>query len=137
MAALFVRTIQEYRSHRKYLLHEYVVMKDHVHLLITPLVPVERAVQLIKGGFSYRAGKEFGAKGRIWNHRFDGKPVLDTEAATAIAKYIRRNPVNSRMVNDEREYLYSSAHPTAELDALPYSLTTCESEILTTTKVEG
>jgi len=35
-------------------------MPDHFHVLITPAqdVPMERAVQLIKGGFSFRVKKE-------------------------------------------------------------------------------
>jgi hypothetical protein len=49
----------------KILPHDYVVMKDHIHLLITPSIPIDKAVQLIKGGFSFRAGKEFGLTGRI------------------------------------------------------------------------
>jgi putative transposase len=35
-------------------------MPDHFHLLVTPTETLERALQLIKGGFSYRARKELG-----------------------------------------------------------------------------
>jgi REP element-mobilizing transposase RayT len=38
MARLFVKTLVEYRDQRKYELHEYVVMPDHFHVLITPIV---------------------------------------------------------------------------------------------------
>jgi len=41
-----------YRNQRKYLLHEFVVMLDHFHLLITPTLTLARAMQFVKGGFS-------------------------------------------------------------------------------------
>jgi REP element-mobilizing transposase RayT len=50
-AKLFIETLLEYRIQRKYLLHEFVIMPDHLHLLITPVVTLEKALQLIKGGF--------------------------------------------------------------------------------------
>jgi len=60
MADLFVDVLLHYRRQRKYLLHEFVIMPDHFHLLITQAELLERALQLIKGGFSYRARKELG-----------------------------------------------------------------------------
>jgi REP element-mobilizing transposase RayT len=59
-----------YREQRKYLLHEFVVMPDHFHLLITPIETLERALQLIKGSFSFRAKKELGFVGEIWQKSF-------------------------------------------------------------------
>jgi REP-associated tyrosine transposase len=55
IASLFVEVMLDYRTKKKYLLHEFVVMPDHFHLLITPEgITLERAMQLIKGGFSFR-----------------------------------------------------------------------------------
>ena len=53
MARLFVDTILHYRKEGKFSLHEFVVMPDHFHLLLSPAsgVALERAVQFIKGGF--------------------------------------------------------------------------------------
>jgi len=122
MGELFVRTVQEYRQQGKFLLHDYVVMPDHVHLLITPNIAIEKAVQFVKGGFSFRAGKEFGLTGRIWNHRFDGKTVEDWQAFEAVRRYIRRNPVKAGSAEEESGYEFSSAHSTAELDDVPEGL---------------
>ncbi len=49
-------------------LHEFVFMRDHIHLILTPapLVSLEKAMQFIKGGFSYRAQKEMNVNGEIW-----------------------------------------------------------------------
>jgi REP-associated tyrosine transposase len=54
IASLFIEVLMNYRSEKKYLLHEFVVMPDHLHLIITPTqITLERALQLIKGGFSF------------------------------------------------------------------------------------
>ena len=53
-AELLVETLQHYRTQGHYKLHAFVVMPDHIHLLLTPRETLERAVGLIKGGFSHR-----------------------------------------------------------------------------------
>jgi REP element-mobilizing transposase RayT len=53
-ADLLIETLAaHYRDERKYLLHEFVIMPDHVPALITPSrgISLEQAVQIIKGGF--------------------------------------------------------------------------------------
>src|SRR2546425_5049783 len=70
MAQLFIEVLQHYRRQGKYLLHEFVLMPDHFHVLITPTITLERALQLIKGGFSFRATKELGFGGEIWQTSF-------------------------------------------------------------------
>ena len=70
MARLFLEVLQHYRLQNKYLLHEFVLMPDHFHLLITPTETLERALQLIKGGFSFRARKELGFVREIWQMSF-------------------------------------------------------------------
>src|ERR1700684_1059081 len=61
-AALFVCVLYGYRDQNKFRLHEFVVMPDHFHVLLTVEcdMTIERAVQFIKGGFAFRAGGEFG-----------------------------------------------------------------------------
>jgi len=77
MARLFLEVLFHYRQQGKYLLHEFVVMPDHFHLLINPAVTLERALQLIKGGFSYRARKELGVGCEVWQASFYDRRVRD------------------------------------------------------------
>src|SRR5215831_20510703 len=92
MAGLLVDVLLHYRKNQKYLLHEFVVMPDHFHLLITPLESLERAMQLIKGGFSFRAKKELGFMHEIWQPSFYDRRVRDAEEYFAFREYIRQNP---------------------------------------------
>src|SRR5580692_10980016 len=97
MAGLFVNVLFHYRRQEKYLLHEFVVMTDHFHLLLTPRETLERAVQLIKGGFSFRAKKELGFAYEIWQPSYYDRRVRDDEEYFAFREYIRQNPVKRRM----------------------------------------
>jgi hypothetical protein len=55
MAQLLLDVLAENRK-KRFLLHEFVIMPNHFQLLLTPAagVPLEKALQLIKGGFSFR-----------------------------------------------------------------------------------
>jgi putative transposase len=106
----------------KYRLHEFVVMPDHFHLLITvdSDTTIARAVQLIKGGFSYRAGMGF--KGPVWQKGSSEVRVLDEETFMNQATYIRNNPVAAHLVVTPEAYPYSSVHYRAVLDPPPQRL---------------
>ena len=108
-AELMMHVLAHYREQTKYELHEFVIMPDHLHLLITPAadISLERAVQLIKGGFSYRLGKT--KRGLIWQESFTNHRIRDEQDYARHAEYIRMNPVRARLVEKVELYPYSSA----------------------------
>src|SRR5690348_3482100 len=78
-ARLFIEVLLEYRNRKKYLLHEFVVMPDHLHLILTPTgVTLERSMQCIKGGFSFRLNKNLGTKREPWQPSFHDRRVRDS-----------------------------------------------------------
>ena len=91
MANLFVGVLFHYRDQEKYLLHEFVLMQDHFHLLITPIQNLEHALQLIKGGFSFRATKELGFTGEIWQTSYYDRRVRGWEDYERFRTYIHQN----------------------------------------------
>jgi putative transposase len=123
-AALFVNILYDYRSQKKFRLHEFVVMPDHFHVLLTVEsdLTVERAVQFIKGSFAFRAGKELGFHSPVWQKGFSEGRVLDQSAYEGMREYIRNNPVAKNLVNDATRFPYSSAHEGLELDPMPQGL---------------
>lgn len=122
MAQLFLKVLLHYRGEGKYLLHEFVLMPDHFHVLITPTNTLERAIQLIKGGFSFKVRKEFGFVGELWQPSYYDRRVRDLEEYGNFREYIRLNPVKRRLVKDPAEYIYGSAHPSFVPDGLPQRL---------------
>jgi putative transposase len=123
-AGLFVRVLYDCRSQRKFRLHEFVVMPDHFHVLLTVEceMTIERAVQFIKGGFAFRAGRELGFVAPVWQKGFSEVRVLDADAFLRIGEYIRNNPVARNLATEASEYPYSSAYPGLELDSAPHGL---------------
>jgi putative transposase len=122
MARLFVEVLFHYRDKKNYLLHEFVLMSDHFHLLITPTLTLERALQFIKGGFSYRARKELGFPGEIWQPSYYDRRVRGIEDYINFKSYIRQNPVKRGLAGNPEEYPYSSACPGFVMDKIPERL---------------
>jgi putative transposase len=127
MAGRFVDVLLYYRAQGRYLLHEFAVMPDHFHLLITPRESLERAMQLIKGSFSFRAKREMGLLHEIWQASFYDRRVRDDREYVAYREYIRQNPVKRGLVVKAEDYRYSSASPGLVLDDIPQRLKPQES----------
>jgi REP-associated tyrosine transposase len=106
-AELFLETLQQYRRDGHYKLHAFVVMPDHIHLLLTPQeMAIERAMGLIKGGFSHRLSSKF----PVWQRGFTDHRIRSNDEFQARREYIHQNPVRARMVELPGLYPYSSAY---------------------------
>jgi putative transposase len=106
-ASLFIDTLQLYRSEGHYKLHAFVVMPDHVHLLITT-DDLSTAIQRIKGGFSHRLA----SKSPIWQRGFTDHLVLNREQFETRRDYIHQNPVLEHLADRPEDYPHSSAFRT-------------------------
>jgi putative transposase len=118
---LFKGTLYHYRGNA-YLLHEFVIMPDHFHVILTPLTSLEKAVQFIKGGFSYRAKKELDSNMEVWQKGFSDHRIRDASDYRLHVSYVRQNPVRKRLCERPEDYLYSSANARFELDEVPQGL---------------
>ena len=119
-AELFIDVLFGYRDQGKYLVQEFVLMPDHFHALLTPTGPtLERALGLIKGGFSFRAGKELKWWFEIWQPSFADRRVRDSAEYFRFKNYIYQNPVKRFLTKTPEEYRYSSASGRFRLDPVP------------------
>jgi putative transposase len=116
-ARMFIDTLYHYRG-----LHEFVIMPDHFHVLLTPKTSLEKAVQFIKGGFSYRSKKELGSNMEVWQKGFSDHRIRDAGDYLRHVDYIRENPVRKHLCEGVGEYPYSSAAAGIELDPVPQGL---------------
>jgi putative transposase len=128
LAELFCQTMFRYRAEGKFLLHSFVVMPNHIHLLLT--VPqgltLERVVQLIKGRFSYQAGIVTERAGPIWQKSFVDRRVRDLAEFERYREYIHKNPVRAGLAGLPIEYRYSSMNPSFVVDEVPQRLKPAE-----------
>ena len=93
----------------RFQVHDFVIMPDHLHLLISVPrdITIERAVQHIKGGFSYRLHKELGYRGEVWQRGFGDVRVLDVESFENHRRYIAQNPVRRGLVHSVEQYPFT------------------------------
>jgi len=121
LARVFLKTLYGYRRQGRYELHAFVLMPDHFHLLITPAenVTIERAMQLIKGGFSHAAGEQRGHGKSLWERGFTDHRIRDGQDFEHHRNYIHNNPVEGKLIERACEYRYCSAFPGFKLDPWP------------------
>ncbi len=90
----------------RFRIHDFVVMPEHVHLLLSVEgdLSVEKAMQFIKGGFSYRIKKELRYAGEVWQRGFSEVRVNDDESFRSYREYIAQNPVQAGLVASAEMY---------------------------------
>ncbi len=118
-AELLQRTILDYRSQGRFLLHAFVIMPDHFHALITPApdVSLEKAMQFIKGGFSFRLKSKLD----VWTRSFNESQISSEVKFMNCVRYIEENPVRRGLVLIAQAYPFSSAAH-EPLDPMPLHL---------------
>ena len=111
-ATLLIDVLRSCVASKKFTIHDFVVMPDHIHLLITvdAETSIERAMQFIKGGFSYRLGKEFGHSGEVWQRSFSEVRVEDRESFLKYREYIAHNPVRAGLPETPEMYPFCYAY---------------------------
>jgi putative transposase len=121
---IFLNALLHYRDEGAYLLHAFVLMPEHFHVLITPAshTTLERAVQYIKGGSAQRMGEELRLRFPVWQRGFSDHRIRDLEDYEAHVRYIERNPVKRRLVEVASSYSWSSAAAAFRLDEIPQGL---------------
>jgi putative transposase len=121
VAEILVQRIHECRDKGAYQLHEFVVMPNHFHLLITPgeKTSLEKCVQLVKGGFSHEIHKQRENRMEIWQVGFHDWTIRDGEDYGAKVRYIHMNPVVKRLVERPEEWAFGSACGKYSLDPAP------------------
>jgi putative transposase len=99
-------------------------MPDHFHLIVTPAedVSLEKALQYIKGGFSFRVKKELALNSLVWEESFTNHRIRDAEDYQQHREYIHHNPVKAGLAKTPSAYPYSSAFPGMEVDPAPPGL---------------
>ena len=116
-ARRFFRVLYDYRANGKFLIHAFVLMPDHLHMILTPApqLSLERAIQLVKGGSSFRMR----LSQKLWQPSFMNHRIKDEEDHRIHVGYIHQNPVKARLVDIPEKYPLCSAHPGWKLDSIP------------------
>jgi putative transposase len=94
-------------------------MPEHFHALITPApeISLEKAMQFIKGGFSFRLK----SKQDVWMRSFNETQIMTKEKFIRCVSYIENNPVRRGLAAAPAMYPFSSA-VVGPLDTMPLHL---------------
>ena len=101
--------------------HAYVLMTNHVHLLLTPSRPgaVGKAMQSLGRRYVRYINATYGRTGTLWEGRYKASLVGDGDYLMQCHRYIELNPLRAAMVADPRDYRWSSHHALAFGEADP------------------
>lgn len=101
--------------------HAYVLMPNHVHLLVTPssAESLPRTMQSLGRRYVRYINAAHGSTGTMWEGRYRAAPIDSGAYFLACCRYIELNPVRARMAKHPRDYQWSSfrAHADGEKDA--------------------
>ncbi len=94
----------------QYRLHAFVVMANHVHVLIDPYLPLKRIMDGLKGVSAREANKILSRTGRrFWQDESFDRWVRNGSEFERIRAYIERNPVTAGLVERPEDWPWSSA----------------------------
>src|ERR1035438_5514677 len=99
----------EQRFHR-YALHSFVVMPNHVHMLVTPSVVSAKWLGPLKGFTVYQANRILGRTGTFWQQESYDHVVRSDAGLERVRRYIENNPVKAGLAATAEDYRWSSAY---------------------------
>lgn len=125
-AKIVLEQLLDCRDKGFYKLHAFVLMPEHLHILITPseTASLERALMMIKGGASYAIKKALLYSFPIWMKGYHDRWIRDSHEYRKRKQYIELNPVKARLAQAPEDYRWGSASGKYALDPSIYDLGT-------------
>lgn len=113
--ARYLHDLRELALARDCRVHAYVLMTNHVHLLLTPKCPgdVSRLMQALGRRYVRYVNDRYRRTGTLWEGRFKSSLVTGDDYLLRCQRYIELNPVRARMVAGPGDYAWSSHRGTA------------------------
>jgi len=102
--------------------HAYVLMTNHVHLLLTPFLArgPSLLMKLLGQRYVQYINKSYRRSGTLWDGRFRSSFIQDSRYVLACYRYIEMNPVRPNMVKHPAEYPWSSYAANATGKPVPW-----------------
>lgn len=107
----YLEILANYKNQYKYFLYSYVLMNNHVHLLIeTQETPLSKILQGINQSYTMYFNRKYKTVGHLFQGRYKAILCDKDEYLLSLVKYIHLNPVRTRIVKTPDEYQWSSHH---------------------------
>jgi len=108
---MYLYLLNKYASENSCKLHSYCLMNNHIHLLSVPSHETSLAKTMQKTSLTYTQfyNKKYNRTGRLWECRFHSTIVDTDNYLLTVCRYIERNPVRAKIIDNPTDYLWSSA----------------------------
>jgi REP element-mobilizing transposase RayT len=111
IAQIVVVSIHKGAELDHYELGAYVVMANHVHLLIRPKIATDRLLKSLKGATAREANRWLQRTGEpFWQKESYDHWVRNQDEFQRIREYIETNPVKAGLVTNPQDYPWPSAN---------------------------
>jgi putative transposase len=105
----YLEVLAGYKDRYQYRLYAYVLMGNHVHLLVeTGAVPLSKILQGINQSYTGWFNRKYGTVGHLFQGRYKAILCDRDSYLLSLVKYIHLNPVRARLVKTPKEYRWSS-----------------------------
>ena len=107
----YIEIIEKYKEKYLFKLYHYVLMTNHVHLVIEPSQAGGELYQIMKGinlSYAQHFKNKYKYTGHFWQDRFKSIIVSNDEYLLACGSYVELNPVRAGIVKEPKEYHWSS-----------------------------
>lgn len=107
----YLEILSNYKNQYRYFLYAYVLINNHVHLLIeTREIPLSKILQGINQSYTMYFNRKYKTVGHLFQGRYKAILCDKDEYLLSLVKYIHLNPIRARIVKRPDEYQWSSHH---------------------------
>ncbi len=106
----YLHWLQEAAGRYQCDIHAYVLMTNHIHLLVTPQNKnsISLMMQYVGRHYVPYINRTYGSSGTIWEGRYKASLIQDEQYLLTCMRYIELNPVRAAMVKSPSAYRWSS-----------------------------
>ena len=114
----YLKCLHEYSLEYSCCIHAYVLMTNHIHLLITPNEKegLSKMMKALGQRYTQYINRSYVRTGTLWEGRFKSCITNEANYILACYRYIELNPVRAEMVEHPADYLWTSYHCNAQAE---------------------
>lgn len=107
----YLEILQRYKDKYKFKLYHYILMTNHIHLVIEPKEEGGSLAEIMKGinlSYAQYYKSKYKHIGHFWQDRYKSIIISKDNYLLACGSYVELNPVRAKIVEDPKDYRWSS-----------------------------
>jgi REP element-mobilizing transposase RayT len=82
----------------------FVIMPNHIHLLLKQIADLKEILKYIKGKSAIEFNKKFNRKGKFWHNNYYDRVIRNEKHFLLVYEYIKNNPIKANLVDAKRVF---------------------------------